>query len=51
MDKELSEALKYLRLPGQLSHWDEYLKLASKASGDRQRLMARELRQLGLQEH
>jgi len=31
MDKELTEALKYLRLPGLLSHWDEYLRMAGKS--------------------
>jgi DNA replication protein DnaC len=29
MNKELIEALKYLRLGGLLAHWDEYLKLAA----------------------
>jgi DNA replication protein DnaC len=28
MDDELTKTLKYLRLPGLLAHWDEYLELA-----------------------
>ena len=28
MDNELTKTLKYLRLPGLLSHWDQYLALA-----------------------
>ena len=30
MDDKLTEALKYLRLPGLLAHWDDYLSLAQK---------------------
>lgn len=30
MDEELAQILRYLRLPGLLAHWDEYLALARK---------------------
>ena len=39
MDEKLAETLKYLRLSGLLSHWDEYLKLASKKNFSHARLL------------
>jgi DNA replication protein DnaC len=39
MDEKLSEALKYLRLPGLLAHWDEYLRLAQKGRYSHLRLL------------
>jgi hypothetical protein len=30
MDDELTQTLKYLRLPGLMAHWDEYLAVAQK---------------------
>jgi len=39
MDEKLAEALKYLRLPGLLAHWDEYLRLAQKSRYSHTRLL------------
>jgi DNA replication protein DnaC len=39
MDETLTEALKYLRLPGLLAHWDEYLRLAQKGRYSHLRLL------------
>jgi DNA replication protein DnaC len=39
MDDELTKTLKYLRLPGLLSHWDEYLALAQQQRFSHVRLL------------
>jgi len=39
MDDKLTAALKYLRLPGLLAHWDEYLHLAQKGRYSHTRLL------------
>ena len=39
MDDETAKILKYLRLPGLLAHWDEYLTLARKQSFSHVRLL------------
>ena len=39
MDEKLAEALKYLRLPALLAHWDEYLRLAQKGRYSHTRLL------------
>ena len=39
MDEKRSEVLKYLRLPGLLARWDEYLRLASKGRYSHARLL------------
>jgi DNA replication protein DnaC len=39
MDEKLTEALKYLRLPGMLAHWDDYLLLAQKGRYSHTRLL------------
>jgi len=47
MDEKLSAALKHLRLPGLLSHFDDYVKLAQKGNYSHQRL----LQHILLEEH
>lgn len=39
MDEELAKVLRYLRLPGLLAHWDEYLALARKQRLSHDRLL------------
>ena len=39
MDDELTQTLKYLRLPGLLAHWDEYLALAQQQRFSHVRLL------------
>jgi len=39
MDEELIKMLKYIRLPGLLSHWDHYLQIAQKGNFSHARLL------------
>src|SRR5215475_14331632 len=45
MDDELTKTLKYLRLPGLLAHWDEYLALAQQQRFSHVRLLRHILEQ------
>jgi DNA replication protein DnaC len=45
MDDELTQTLKYLRLPGLLAHWDEYLALAQQQRFSHVRLLRHVLEQ------
>ncbi len=45
MDNELTQTLKYLRLPGLLAHWDQYLALAQQQRFSHVRLLRHVLEQ------